>query len=84
MGLVIWPLFFLLAGVLFGALAGKGAWAWVGVVAALGLLDLFGEGVDLFSVVMILVSMVLAGIGVAFGRAMQRQKGTTPGARASA
>ena len=81
MGIVIWPLFFLLAGVLFGALAGRGGWAWVGVPVALGVLDLLVEGVDLYSVVMILVCTALAAIGVGFGIAVQRQKGTTPGAR---
>ena len=81
MDIIIWPLFFLLAGVLFGALAGKGAWAWVAVPVVLGLLDLLLEGVDLASIVLILVCIALAAIGVAFGMSVQRQKGTTPGAR---
>ncbi len=83
MGIVIWPLFFLLVGVLFGAVAGKGAWAWVAVPLALGALDLLTQGIDLASIVMILVSTALAAIGVAFGMTVQRQKGTTPGARAA-
>ena len=83
MGIIVWPLFFLLVGVLFGALAGKGAWAWVAVPLVLGLLDLLFEGVDLASIVMILICIALAAIGVLFGMSVQRQKGTTPGARAA-
>ncbi len=83
MGIVIWPVFFLLVGILFGAVAGKGGWAWVAVPLLLGALDLLVEGIDRASIVMILVSTALAAIGVAFGNAVQRQKGTTPGARAA-
>ena len=83
MGIVIWPLFFLLAGVLFGAVGGRPGWAWLGVPVVLGVLDLLVEGVDLYSVVMILVCTALAALGVAFGISVQRQKGTTPGARAA-
>ena len=60
-------LFFIL-GLVFGSVAGKGAWVVVAIPVVFGALDLFFEGFDMYSLIVILLSIAASVIGILVGR----------------
>ena len=74
MRVVLTPIMFFLLGLLFGAIAGRGAWAIIAIPVIFGLLDLSSEGFDVYSLVLILVSVAAAVIGVLVGKMIARRR----------
>ena len=64
------PILFFVLGLVFGSVAGKGAWVVVAIPVVFGLLDLLFEGFDVASLIMILLSIALTIVGILLGRAL--------------
>jgi len=62
------PILFGLLGFLFGSIARGGAWLSVLFPVFFGILDIVSEGADIQSVTLIVISIILAAVGVLLGQ----------------
>jgi hypothetical protein len=68
------PVLFGLLGFLFGSIARGGAWLSVLFPVFFGILDIVAEGADLGSVTFIIISIILAAVGVLLGQLLIRPR----------
>jgi hypothetical protein len=68
------PILFGLLGLLFGSIARGGAWLAVLFPVFLGILDVFTEGADVESLTLIVISIILAAVGVLLGQLLVRPR----------
>lgn len=61
---------FLVLGMIFGAAASKGAWFLLIVPVVFGALDLFFEGIDVYSLILIAVTIAATIVGILIGHAL--------------
>jgi hypothetical protein len=77
------PILFGLLGFLFGSIARGGAWLSVLFPVFFGVLDLIAEGADIQSVTVIIISIILAAVGVLLGQLLVRPRWDTEKQRQS-
>jgi hypothetical protein len=77
------PILFGLLGFLFGSIARGGAWLSVLFPVFFGILDLLAEGADIQSVTLIIISIILAAVGVLLGQLLVRPRWDTEKQRQS-
>jgi hypothetical protein len=71
----IWgPILFALLGFLFGSISRGGAWLSVLFPVFFGILDLMFEGADVGSITFIIISIILAAVGVLLGQLLIRPR----------
>jgi len=68
------PVLFGLLGFLFGCIARGGAWLAVLFPVFFGILDIFIEGADVESLTLIVISIILAAVGVLLGQLLVRPR----------
>jgi hypothetical protein len=68
------PILFGLLGLLFGSIARGGAWLAVLFPVFFGILDVFTEGADVESLTLIVISIILAAVGVLLGQLLVRPR----------
>jgi len=68
------PILFGLLGLLFGSIARGGAWLAVLFPVFFGVLDIATEGPDIESITLIVISIVLAAVGVLLGQLLVRPR----------
>jgi len=71
------PILFALLGFLFGSIARGGAWLSVLFPVFFGILDIVAEGADIQSVTLIIISIILAAVGVLLGQLLIRPRWDT-------
>ena len=68
------PVLFALLGFLFGSIARGGAWLAVLFPVVFGILDIVAEGADIESLTLIVISIILAAVGVLLGQLLIRPR----------
>ncbi len=68
------PILFGLLGLLFGSIARGGSWLAVLFPVFFGVLDVASEGADVESLTLIVISIVLAAVGVLLGQLLVRPR----------
>ena len=68
------PVLFGLLGLLFGCISRGGAWLAVLFPVFFGILDVLSEGPDVESLTLIVISIILAAVGVLLGQLLVRPR----------
>jgi hypothetical protein len=68
------PILFFLLSFLFGSIARGGAWLSVLFPVFFGVLDIVSEGADIQALTLIIISIVLAAVGVLLGQLLIRPR----------